>query len=118
PLDVTMRRAGVMTKPYFTYFRNAYPKSNDFFYAAHWWHPVLYEALMIAGNDGEQEDAVRAVADLFFRVVLEDRPKRMLLLREAAPRYSRFSPESANIFDNLHMFHGIVYDILAYEGWT
>jgi hypothetical protein len=28
------------------------------------------------------------------------------------------TPESANIFDNLHMFHGITYDILSYEGWT
>jgi hypothetical protein len=29
------------------------------------------------------------------------------------PRFSQLSPEAANIFDNLHMFHGIVYDILA-----
>jgi hypothetical protein len=28
------------------------------------------------------------------------------------------SPESANIFDNLHMLHGIAYDILSYEKWT
>jgi hypothetical protein len=42
----------------------------------------------------------------------------MLLSREIMPRYSRLSPESANIFDNLHMLHGIAYDILAYEGWT
>ena len=34
------------------------------------------------------------------------------------PRYSSTSPESANIFDNLHILHGIVYDILAFEGWT
>ena len=53
-----------------------------------------------------------------FREVLVDRPHRMLLSREIMPRYSRLSPESANIFDNLHMLHGIVYDILAYEGWT
>jgi hypothetical protein len=42
----------------------------------------------------------------------------MLLSREMMPRYSRLTPESANIFDNLHMLHGIAYDILAYEGWT
>ena len=42
----------------------------------------------------------------------------MLLSREMMPRYSRLSPESANIFDNLHMLHGIVFDIMAYEGWT
>jgi hypothetical protein len=31
----------------------------------------------------------------------------MVLSREIMPRYSRMSPESANIFDNLHMLHGI-----------
>jgi len=117
PLDVTMRRAGVMAKPYFTLFRNLYPRSNDFFYVAHWWHPVIYEAVMIAGNDEEQEEAIRATHALTDQVMRE-RPQRMLLAREAMPRYARLSPESANIFDNLHMLHGFAYDILAYEGWT
>ena len=49
---------------------------------------------------------------------MRERPQRMLLAREAMPRYARLSPESANIFDNLHMLHGFAYDILAYEGWT
>lgn len=118
PLDVTMRRANTMMKPYFTFFRNKYPQSNNFFYVAHWWHPVIYEAMMIAGNDAEQEQAVRDTHELLYTQVLEDRPLRMLLSREIMPRYSMMSPESANIFDNLHMLHGIAYDILAYEGWN
>lgn len=117
PLDITMRRAGVMIKPYFTYFRNYYPQSNNFFYYAHWWHPAIYEAQMIAGNDKEQDISV-IQTDNLTQQVLKDRPLRMLLSREVMPRYSRLSPESANIFDNLHMLHGIAYDILAYEGWT
>jgi hypothetical protein len=32
PLDVTMRRAGTMMKPYFSLFRNKYPKPNNFFF--------------------------------------------------------------------------------------
>ncbi len=118
PLDVTMRRAGVLMKPYFSYFRNNYPKSNNYFYVAHWWHPVIYEAMMIAGNDDEQEMSVQQTHQLTFTRVFHDRPQRMLLSREIMPRYSRMSPESGNIFDNLHMLHGIAYDILAYEGWT
>lgn len=118
PLDVTMRRAATMMKPYFGVFRNKYPKSNNFFYAAHWWHPVIYEAQMIAGNDLEQEEVVRQTDQVLYDGVLKERPQRMLLSREVMPRYSRLSPESANIFDNLHMLHGIVYDILAYEGWS
>jgi len=118
PLDVTMRRAGVMMKPYTTLFRNYYPQSNNFFYAAHWWHPVIYEAIMIGGNGPNQDEMVRQTDQTYFSQVLKERPQRMLLSREIMPRYSRLSPESANIFDNLHMLHGIAYDILAYEGWT
>jgi hypothetical protein len=117
PLDVTLRRAAVMMKPYATAFRNEYPASAKYFFFAHWWHPAIYEAMMISGNDAEQEEAVNATHALS-AVILSNRPERMLLSREIMPRYARMSPESANIFDNLHMLHGIAYDILAYAGWT
>ena len=118
PLDVTMRRAATMMKPYFAYFRTYYPKSAEFFYIAHWWHPAIYEAQMIGGNDEEQHQAVQSTHQLTYREVVEDRPKRMLLSREMMPRYSRLSPESANIFDNLHMLHGIAYSILSYPHYS
>jgi hypothetical protein len=117
PLDVTMRRAAVMMKPYFTRFRNYYPQSNNFFFAAHWWHPAVYEAQMIGGPQG-QDQAVPVVDRLLINTVLPNRPLTMLLSREVMPRYSKLSPESANIFDNLHMLHGIAYDILAYDKWS
>ncbi len=117
PLDVTLRRAAVMMKPYAMHFRNRYPQSATFFFFAHWWHPAIYEAMMIAGNGPEQDRAV-AEAHALSAIVLKNRPQRMLLSRELMPRYSRMSPESANIFDNLHMLHGIAYDILAYPGWS
>jgi hypothetical protein len=118
PLEVTMRRAGVMTKPYFTAFRTFYPASNNYFYYAHWWHPAIYEAMMIAGNGGAQEDTVAQVEQLGRDQVVHNRPLRMLLSREMMPRYALLSPETANAFDNLHMLHGIAYDLLAYEGWS
>ena len=118
PLDVTMRRAAVMMKPYFTLYRNYYPKSSTFAYVAHWWHPAVYECYMISGNDKDQETTLSQMNATMLDEVFKDRPQRMLLLREMAPRYSRMSPEAANAFDNLHMLHGIVYDILAYEKWT
>ncbi|OFZ19433.1 MAG: hypothetical protein A2X94_13875 [Bdellovibrionales bacterium GWB1_55_8] len=117
PLDVTMRRAGTMMKPYFGYFRTHYPQSNSYFYVAHWWHPAIYEAQMIGGNDQEQEKAIQQ-AEANLPLALSMRPQRMLLSREIMPRYSALSPESANIFDNLHMLHGIAYDILTYPHWT
>lgn len=118
PLDVTMRRAAVMMKPYFGVYRTNYPRSAKFFYAAHWWHPAIYEAMMLGGNDSEQESAVEVTENLFYEQVLTNPPSRMLLSREMMPRYSRMSPESANIFDNLHMLHGIAYAILSYDQWS
>lgn len=119
PLDITMRRAGTMMKPYFTYYRNYYPRSNNFAYIAHWWHPVIYEAMMYAEETRlTQQQVIDSTNKTMLDKVFLNRPLRMLLSREAMPRYSRLSPESANIFDNLHMLHGIAYDILAYEGWT
>lgn len=41
PIDITMRRVAVMMKPYFTYYRNYYPKSNSQAWIAHWRHPAL-----------------------------------------------------------------------------
>ncbi|MDY6785001.1 MAG: hypothetical protein SW833_21075 [Cyanobacteriota bacterium] len=118
PLDVTMRRAGVMMKPYFSLTRNYYPKNNNFFYAAHWWHPAIYESMMIGGNDKEQDMMLNRMEALFKSEVIPNPPQRMILSREGMPRYSRLSPETANVFDNLHMLHGITYDIFAYDGWT
>ena len=120
PLDITMRRAGVMMKPYFTLFRNYYPLDSTLFYVAHWWHPAAYESLMIAGNGDGQEASLDATIATMWRDFIPEqhRPRRMVLSREIMPRYSRMSPESANIFDNLHMLHGITYDLLRYDGWT
>ena len=120
PLDVTMRRAGVMMKPYFTLFRNYYPLDSTLFFVAHWWHPAAYESLMVSGNGPAQEAAMQATTATMWRDFMPDakRPRRMVLSREISPRYSRMTPESANIFDNLHMLHGITYDLLRYDGWT
>lgn len=72
---------------------------------------------MISGN-ADQEPVVNAVTDLMYRSIMPDRPTRMLLAHETMPRYSRMSPESANMFDNLHMRHGIAYSIMAYDKWS
>ncbi|UCH34734.1 MAG: hypothetical protein JSV65_19820, partial [Armatimonadota bacterium] len=55
---------------------------------------------------------------LFTETVLRHPPNRMVLSREAMPRFSKLAPAAANIFDNLHMLHGIIYDILAYPELT
>jgi len=73
---------------------------------------------MLGGNDAEQEMMTRATDRTMYTKVLYDRPQRMILSRELMPTYARLSPESANIFDNLHMLHGFAYDILSYDKWS
>lgn len=117
PLEVTMRRAAVMMKPYFTHFRNYFPETNLFFWVAHWWHPAIYEAQFIGMKDNTQKEKVEK-ADGLITDFFQDPPKRMILSRELMPRYTQMNPMSANIFDNLHMLHGIAYDILTYPKWS
>ncbi len=118
PLDITMRRAGVMMKPYFTLYRNYSPESNSVAWVAHWWHPAIYEAQIMGGNGPLQDQMVDQTNKTMFNQFFAVRPERMILSRELMPRYSRMSPETANIFDNLHMLHGITYDIMLYKGYT
>ncbi|MFP5384832.1 MAG: hypothetical protein ACLGHN_02050 [Bacteriovoracia bacterium] len=117
PLEVTMRRAGVMMKPYFTHFRNYFPRTNSFFWVAHWWHPAIYEAQYLGMKDGSQKEKVKAT-DALLKEFFKTPPQRMILSRELMPRYTEENPETANIFDNLHMLHGIAYDILTYPHWS
>lgn len=111
--EVIMQRVQLMQQPWFKTFRTHWPKTMDLFWAFHWWHPAVYEAQLLNPQPDQQKQAVLKIDDLFLNEVIPNPPNRMLLSREVMPRFSQLTPEAANIFDNLHMFHGIVYDILA-----
>jgi hypothetical protein len=44
--------------------------------------------------------------------VLADPPTYMPLTAEVAPRFARMFPAAAHIFDNLHMMHDVVNDVM------
>lgn len=111
--EVIMKRVGLMKQPWFKSFRHRFPKTMDLFRAFHWWHPVVYEAQLLHPKLAPQKEAVLKIDELFLEQVIPNPPNRMLLSREVMPRFSMLTPEAANIFDNLHMFHGIIYDVLA-----
>lgn len=111
--EVVMKRVKLMRQPWFKSFRNHWPKTIELFWIFHWWHPVVYETQILFPGSEAQRKAILKVNELFFDKALLTPTNRMLLSREVMPRFSNLSPESANIFDNLHMFHGVVYDILA-----
>ena len=93
-------------------FRERYPEINGILWAYHWHHAAVYEALMEEDPAARRRALDRVIA-VFEDSVLADPPAVMPLTAEVAPRFSRTFPAAAQIFDNLHMMHDVVNDVMA-----
>jgi hypothetical protein len=97
-------------------FREKYPKFNGLIWGYHWLQVGLYEPLMVGRNSDERQALVRATVARFWQM-LEDPPHSMPYLMPmtaaVAPTFAERYPEIAIIFDNLHMMHDVVSDILT-----
>lgn len=103
-------------QPFSQYFRREFPKMNGLIWAYHWLQVGLYEPLI----EEPTPDAKKAgIADALARfwAMIESPPDRfpsvMPMSSAVAPSFSRAHPRAAIIFDNLHMMHDIISDILA-----
>jgi len=97
-------------------FRTRFPKFNGLIWAYHWLQVGLYEPL-IAGRTPDQRKAGVQAAVARFWQMLENPPRSMPhvmpMTATVAPEFTRRHPRAAAIFDNLHMMHDIISDILA-----
>lgn len=97
-------------------FRKTYPKFNGLIWAYHWLQVGLYEPFIEGENKVERKAGVQATVARFWSM-LEDPPSRMPKLMPmtsaVAPKFSAAHPRAAVIFDNLHMMHDIISDILT-----
>lgn len=97
-------------------FREKYPKFNGLIWAYHWLQVGLYEPLMVNTDVASRTKGVNATVGRFWQM-LEDAPETMPYLMPMtsgiAPTFSERYPEAAIIFDNLHMMHDVISDILA-----
>jgi hypothetical protein len=97
-------------------FRERFPKFNGLIWAYHWLQIGLYEPLLVGRSGDERQALVRATVARFWQM-LEDPPRSMpyLMPMTAAisPVFAERYPEISIIFDNLHMMHDVVSDILA-----
>ena len=98
--------------PWARAFRRKYPAVNGILWAYHWHHAAVYEALMESDPERRKQELDRVIA-VFTDSVLLHPPQVMPLTAEIAPRFSRLLPAAAQIFDNLHMMHDVVNDIMA-----
>ena len=94
----------------------AHPEFNGLIWAYHWLQVGLYEPLIEGRTPAERKAGVDAALARFWSM-LDDPPARMPafmpMTPTIAPRFSERHPRAAAIFDNLHMMHDIISDVLA-----
>jgi len=99
-------------------FRRAHPKFNGLIWAYHWLQVGLYEPMATATTLAERRAGVDTAVKRFW-AMLEDAPEKMPSVMPMtvaiAPTFSARHPRAAAIFDNLHMLHDIISDILTTE---
>jgi hypothetical protein len=76
----------------------------------------LYEPLIIGETPAEKRAGVDTAVARFWRMVEDSArgfPRVMPMTPAIAPRFTADHPRAAAIFDNLHMMHDIISDVLA-----
>ena len=99
-------------------FRRTFPSLNLLIWSYHWFQIKLYEALM-ASTEAERDKGVASTVKEFWRLVsdlpdsadFDDMPETA----KVAPSFSRMFPFIPGTFDNLHMLHDVVSDMLTSE---
>lgn len=99
-------------------FRMNYPKVNRLFWGYHWLQTVNYDMLYRVPfiDQKPQYDvlAARYHDEELYKVNRDFMP----MTAEMSPRFAKRFPMIANAFDNLHMLHDNVNDILAQTNLT
>src|SRR5688572_1484200 len=103
------------TLPYSKTFRRKFPLFNATIWAYHYLQVVVYDALGAVANHAAKQEAVEPILKAY-RGYLENPPMEwtfMPMTAELSPKFAEEYPEIANIFDNLHMMHDTISDILS-----
>lgn len=103
--------------PYSKTFRQRFPLFNATIWSYHYLQVAVYDPLQAAHDLDAKKQAVRPILATYRRY-LEQPPVDwtfMPLTAELSPVFAAQYPEIANIFDNLHMLHDNISDILASE---
>jgi hypothetical protein len=99
-------------------FRRTYPSFNLLIWSYHWFQIRLYEALMLPTE--KQRDQAVAETVKKFLTLLSDLPDSadfdmMPETAKEAPTFAKMFPSIPPAFDNNHMLHDIISDILTSE---
>jgi len=109
----------IMDEQYFSKaFRERYPKFNGLIWAYHWLQVAVYEPLLVYDDPAERRAALQATVARFWQMLADPPgalPSEMPMTPAISPVFTERYPEFAAIFDNLHMMHDVVSDILVSE---
>ncbi|SPP66321.1 hypothetical protein [Nitrospira lenta] len=103
------------TFPYSKSFRRKFPLFNATIWAYHYLQVVVYDALAVAPDLPAKQKAVEPILRTYHGY-LQKPPVEwtfMPMTAELSPKFAAEYPEIANIFDNLHMMHDNISDILT-----
>jgi hypothetical protein len=106
------------SQPYSKAFRQKYPKVNGLFWGYHWLQGTMYD-LLYEKTVEEQKQAYKQVGKQYHSQELYRTDRAFMpMFAELSPKFARRFPEISNTFDNLHMLHDMVNDILASDWLT
>ena len=105
------------TLPYSKTFRRKFPLFNATIWAYHYLQVVVYDSLGATETLSTKQQAVEPILKTYHSYL--DKPPVewtfMPMTGELSPKFAAEYPEIANIFDNLHMMHDTISDILSSE---
>ena len=103
------------TFPYSKSFRRKFPLFNATIWAYHYLQVVVYDVLAAAPDLQSKQKAVAPILRTYHGYL--DKPPVewtfMPMTEELSPKFAAEYPEIANIFNNLHMMHDNISDILT-----
>ena len=116
-LTAAPKAMGLMDEQeYSKVFRRGYPRFNGLIWAYHWLQVGLYEPLIEGKSPAEKKAGVQHTVAHFWDM-LDSPPSRlpsvMPMTAAVAPAFAERHQRAAIIFDNLHMLHDIISDILV-----
>ncbi len=105
--------------PFSKSFRRKFPLFNATIWAYHYLQVAVYDVLAGAPDLVSKKEVVRPILTIYHGY-LEQPPVQwtfMPLTAELSPAFAARYPEIANIFDNLHMLHDNISDILVSDAF-
>jgi hypothetical protein len=116
PLPMSMEYLD--SQPYSGAFRKQYPKVNSLFWGYHWLQGSMYD-LLYRVAPADQLASYEVMGSRYHGVELYRTDRSFMpMFGEVSPRFAARFPDIANAFDNLHMLHDMVNDLLATDWMT